>query len=516
MTRLGAWKKVGGVFVLWAAAAVSSQAQTFKSLVSFDGSNGAYPEYVSLVQGTDGNLYGTTSGGGAKNAGTVFKITFEGVLTTLYSFCLQTNCPAGNYPYGGLVLATDGNFYGTTVSGGSFEDGTVFRITPEGELTTLYSFCAQGYPCNDGTHPYGGLLQATDGNFYGTTSSGGNFGDGTVFKITAGGALTPLHSFGGPDGANPYAGLIQGNDGNLYGTTSFGGHLGNSCGWVGGCGTVFEVTQTGALTTLHSFNSNLGEGVTPYAALVQASDGNFYGTTYQGGGSLVCDNLCGTVFGITPDGTLTIQYNFCGPSNCKDGTSPYAALVQASDGNLYGTAAGGGPALWNGGEVFEMTTEGALTTPYGFCSQIVFYPNGDQLCFDGALPIGGLLQATNGRFYGTTYLGGGSAAMPLPLACQNPIGYGYGCGTVFSLDMGFGPFVRLQRYSGKVGQTGGILGQGFTGTTGVSINGTSASFTVRSDTFLTATVPAGATSGFVTVATPSGTLTSDKMFRVVP
>jgi len=483
---------------LWLTTATAAPAQTFKSLVSFDGTNGVGPEYVSLVQGRDGNYYGTTVNGGAyygercsdAGCGTVFKITPGGTLTTVYSFCSLSGCPDGAEPSAGLVLGTDGNFYGTTYGGGVNSGcagcGTVFKITPAGKLTTLYSFCALS-GCADGELPYAGLVQATNGNFYGTTFSGGTndgcgngSGCGTIFKITPAGKLTTLHSFCSQtncsDGAAPYAGLVQATNGNFYGTTR---------GYGSGPGTVFEITPAGKLTTLYAFCSQSGCGTYPLAGLVQGTDGNFYGTTESGG---AYDR--GIVFKVTPTGKLTTLYSFCSETPyCTDGTYPLAGLVQGTDGNFYGTTSAGGA---NGyGTVFKITPKGKLTTLYSFCSQTG--------CTDGQMPSGGVFQATDGTFYGTTYFGGSS-----------------GVGTVFSLSMGLGPFVSFVRNSGKVGANVEILGQGFTGTTSVSFNGTAAQFKVVSATYLTATVPNGATTGTVTVTTPGGTLNSNVIFRVTP
>ena len=402
MKKSSAWKMVCIVFMFCAAAVIASPAQTLTTLVNFAGANGANPQ-SSLIQGTDGNFYGTTPDGGdlskcsSFGCGTVFKITPGGTLTTLYSFCAQTNCTDGADPLGGLVQATDGNFYGTTSAGGTRGDGTVFKITPSGTLTTLHSFCPQGPPCNDGADPLGGLVQATDGNFYGTTNWGGaNDSDGTVFKITPGGTLTTLHSFSGGDGAYPAAGLVQATNGNFYGTTQIGGYYGGDYCAGNGCGTVFKITSGGALTTLYSFcpQPNCADGFDPVAGLVQATDGNFYGTTWFGG-----TQGGGTVFKITAGGTLTTLHSF----NGDDGWWPLAGLMQATDGNFYGTTSDGGS-----GTVFKITPGGALTTLYRFCSQ--------SNCADGADPKAGLVQATNGNFYGTTS-GGGT----------------YGEGTVFSL-----------------------------------------------------------------------------------
>ncbi len=247
-----------------------------------------------------------------------------------------------------------------------------------------------------------------------------------------------------------------------------------------GCGTIFKITSLGKLTILHRFDSSDGAG--PFDGLTLASDGNFYGTTLVGGSF---DG--GTVFKATPSGTVTNLYSFC----CHDGENPDAGLVQGTDGHFYGTTSEDGADY--GGTVFSITPGGTLTTLHSFDGP------------DGNMPLSGLLQATTGSFYGTTALGG-------DLTC-NPV---YGCGTVFGLDMGLGVFVTFVRFAGKVGQTGPILGEGFTGTTSVSINGIQANFTVISDTYIRATVPEGATTGYVTVTTPSGVLTSNVPFRVLP
>jgi uncharacterized repeat protein (TIGR03803 family) len=398
----------------------SAQAQTYTTLHSFDNTDGSEP-YAGLVQATDGNFYGTTAAGGANgNYGTVFKIAPNGTLTTLYSFCSQSGCADGTDPFAPLIQATDGNFYGTTEGGGANGFGTVFQITPTGTLTTLHSFC---YPsdCTDGLGPSAPLVQATDGNFYGTTTAGGAFtqslhGYGTVFQITPNGTLTTLYSFcsqsGCPDGAVPVAGLVQATDGNFYGTTDGGGAY--------NYGTVFQITPNGTLTTLYSFCTKSGctDGTNPFAGpLIQATDGNFYGLTNGGG------NGNGTVFQITPSGTLTTLHSFCSASFCTDGADPQAptALVQATDGNFYGTTSAGGTGgvSGGGGTVFKITASGTLTTLYSFCSQ--------SGCADGLSPTAGLVQATDGNFHGTTVYGGTSSSSS---ACG-----GIGCGTVFKLSV---------------------------------------------------------------------------------
>ena len=290
---------------------------------------------TSLILGTDGNFYGTTWHGGAllTNVGTVFEITPSGTLTTLYSFCDQSGCPDGESPSGGLIQAADGDFYGTTVAGGATTYGTVFKITPGGMLTTIHSFCIERR-CTDGANPYATLIQVANGDFYGTTYNGGANSYGTVFKITPRGALTTLYSFcaqsGCTDGQYPYAGLVQATTGDFYGTTYFGGGANNG-------GTVFKITPSGTLTTLYSFcvQSGCPDGENP-SGLVPATNGDFYGTTSFGGAS-----NDGTVFKITPSGTLTTLYSFCAQSGCPDGEAP-AGLVQSTNGAFYGTTSYGG------------------------------------------------------------------------------------------------------------------------------------------------------------------------------
>jgi uncharacterized repeat protein (TIGR03803 family)/VCBS repeat-containing protein len=318
-------------------AAQCANAQTFETLHSFTSADGANP-VAALVQASDGSLYGTTRyGGGDANVltdnGTIFRITTGGAFTPLYNFGGFADLVAN------LIQASDGNLYGATAYEGSYNSGMVFKITTGGALTPLYSFSGA-----DGASPSAGLIQASDGNLYGTTASGGATGYGTVFKITTDGGLTTLHNFDGTDGTYPVAGLIQASDGNLYGTTY---------------GTVFQITTGGAFTTLHHFNGS--DGSTCVAGLIQASDGNLYGTTLFGG-----VNDLGTVFRITTGGTLTSLYSFkySDSGYPADSAYPYAGLIQASDGNLYGTTAGGD--YIGAGTVFQITTDGVLTTMYSF------------------------------------------------------------------------------------------------------------------------------------------------------
>ncbi len=380
-------------------------------LHNFVRNDGLWP-FDGLVQGIDGNFYGTTSGGGRTNCpngcGTVFRISSDGTFTNLYLFTGRPN--DGFYPHAGLVQGTDGNFYGTTTRGGTNTTlnnpgaGTVFRISPSGTYTTLHWFA--GYP-SDGYYPSAGLVQGTDGNFYGTTNNGGTNNSGTIFRITPSGTETTLYSFAGSpsDGEYPLAGLVQGDDGNFYGTTEMGGSI--SCGDNGcfGNGTVFRISPSGTYTTLWFFTGYPSDGANPYAGLVQGSDGNFYGTTRLGG-----TNNNGMVFRITPSGSCTNLYSFTGPPD--DGALPQAALVQGSDGNFYGTTIYAG--FYGAGIVFRITPEGNYTNLYSFGGPPT----------DGYQPIAGLVQGSDGNFYGTTPAGVSSE---------------YGDGTVFKLHVPLNP-----------------------------------------------------------------------------
>ena len=263
------------VLLLLIGQARNANGQTLTTIHSFTGgSDGGLPQ-AALVQGSDGNFYGTTFGGGPYGVGTVFRISSSSTFTNLYSF---TGGSDGLSPQAGLVQGSDGNFYGTTLYGGDFFSGNVFAITSLGIFTNLYSFTGG----SDGLSPQAALVQGSDGNFYGTTAGFANLGSGsfgrstgTVFRISSSGIFTNLYSFtGGSDGGSPQAGLVQGSDGNFYGTTFGGG--------VYGSGSVFGITSPGILTNLYSFTGG-SDGGSPQAGLVQGRDGNFYGTTFGGG-----------------------------------------------------------------------------------------------------------------------------------------------------------------------------------------------------------------------------------------
>jgi uncharacterized repeat protein (TIGR03803 family) len=466
-------------------------AQTLTTLFTFDGSDGQEPT-ASLVQGFDGDFYGTTDVGGLYGPfGTVFGVTPSGTQEMSYSFCSQPQCLNGSVPVAGLVQATDGNLYGATQNGGASGRGTIFKITPGGTLVTIYSFCAKER-CKDGTYPLAALVQTNDGNFAGATSEGGTGGGGycsthqgcgTIFKITSTGILTTLYNFCAQtdcvDGFDPTAGLFQAADGNLYGTTNAGGQ---------GHGTVFRITPSEKFTVLHSFSGG-DDGAAPEAPLIQAVDGALYGTTNQGG-SQGC-HACGTAFKITTGGTFA-AYHFVG----TNGAFPVGGLVQATDGDFYGTTSAGGSGDNCGNEtgrcgtIFKLTSGGKLSAIYSFCTQTG--------CPDGFSPVGGLVQGTDGNMYGTTSNGGNNA------------------GTIFSVSLGLGPFVKTLTTSGKIGETVIILGTNLTGSTGVTFNGTAAAFTIASSSEITTTVPSGATSGVVSVTTPGGVLNSNQAFQVKP
>ena len=444
------------------AATVAATAQTYTVLYNFGGKRGDPNDpYQSIIaQGRDGSLYSTTTDHWTGGPGEVFKITPAGILTVMHKF----KGTDGQDPIGGVTLATDGNFYGTTASGGSSGYGTIFRIMPGGKLTTLYNFTGG----TDGSGPSAPPIEGLDDNFYGTTA-GGNGNNGSVYKITPSGTFTTLHSFSGTDGANPHAPLVQGTGGNFYGTTLNGGNKNT--------GTIFRISPSGKFKVLLNFG--YGNGRYPWGPLIQGSDGNLYGVNDFYG-----SQQTGVAFKITPHGKFTALHNFKGGS---DGGNQIGGLTQATDGNIYGTNNLDGGAGW--GVLFRIDSTGAFTVLHDF--------DWDS----GASPQTTLLQHTSGVLYGETAVGG--------------IGNN-GDGTFYSFDVGLGPFVSFLPAAGKVGKTIEFLGQGFTGTTAVSFNGTPATFNAVTDTYLKATVPSGATTGFVTVTTPGGILTSNKKFRVKP
>ncbi len=406
-------------------------AQGYVDLYDFPAhSGGCCPQHTSLMaEGRDGNLYGTTSFGGASNIGIVFKVSPTGTYKQLYSF----DTVHGSTPVGGLLLGVDGNLYGTTEEGGAYGFGNIFRITPAGALTVIHDFT--GDSTKDGGFPVSPLIIGADGGMYGTTHHG------IVYKITQAGVLTrvattPSESFGP---------LLLASNGSYYGTTEFAGATQN--------GSIYKVTGSTS-TILYSFDGPHGQF--PIGGLVQGNDGNLYGTTTAGG-----TEDAGVIFRITPNGTYSVVYNFSS-KNYLFGYQAFAGLIAGSDGNLYGATIWGGQ---NGaGVIFEVTTSGAYSVLASFD-----VPDGDGAY---ATPM----QHTNGAIFGLNKRGGA-----------------LGNGTVFGFNAGLPRFIQLTSPVGLVGGSVGILGTGFATAASVTFNGTPASFHVLSNTFITATVPSGET-----------------------
>lgn len=336
--------------------AQSAQAQTYKVLYSFKGSpDGANPSYGAgvVIRDSGGNLYGTTEYGGAYNQGTVFKLSKTGNETVLYSFKGGVD---GAYPSGGLIRDSGWNLYGTTSAGGGARGGTVFKVNRQGQEIVLYTFCSQP-SCTDGANPAAGVMRDSQGNLYGTTVSGGAYNSGTVFKLDASGVETVLYSFKGePDGAFPYWGVIRDTQGNFRGTTSYGGINGVNCsGFAPGCGTVFKLSNTGQETVLYSFKGGL-DGGTPNGGVVKDAAGNLYGTAYYGG---MCF-ACGVVFELSKNGKETLLHNFDG----VDGADPIGSLISDTAGNFYGTTYGDQGVGY--GTIFKVSKTGATVVLYTF------------------------------------------------------------------------------------------------------------------------------------------------------
>ena len=336
---------IASAAVLLCCAAIAP-AQTVSTVYNFAGgkTSGANPWYVTLVQGTNGSFYGTTYNGGAKSAGTVFSVTTSGTLTLLHSFANTTT--DGGYPTGGLTLGSDGNFYGTTQQGGTGSQGVVFKMTTAGVITILHNFNA----ATDGAFPWGPPILASDGNFYGTTSGGGSVsnGNGLVYKITSSGTYTTIYKFDVTHGFAPIAPPVQGTDGFLYIPVSEGGSE--------FCGTIVQISTAGVLNNSYSFPCGAG-GSFPIGPLVQASNGDFYSTTQDGG-----TNSEGTIYQVTTGLAVTILHSF--GATFGDGTFPGAGLLLATDGNYYGSTADGGGH--GDGSLFNTTTSGTYKGLFSF------------------------------------------------------------------------------------------------------------------------------------------------------
>jgi uncharacterized repeat protein (TIGR03803 family) len=448
--------------LLVASSFVLANAQTFSVLYVFDGVTGQYP-YSPPIQGRDGSLYGTTANGGAYGMGTVYRETSDGTqFNVIYNFT-----GSEGFSPSGLTLVRDGNFYGAA-AGGSFNKGILFRITAQGALTVLYNFTGG----SDGDSPLNSVVEATDGNLYGENLVNRI---PSIYRYTPTGTVQVVYTFPSytPVGVIPQ--MLQGTDGKLYAVNSIGG--------VYDCGAVTKVTLAGALTSSHSFGTPgvcyvyQSSGWAPIGSVIEGSDGNIYDTNSNGG-----VYGYGTIFKLdSHTGNLTVLHAF--QRSTTDGGYPQAGLVEGNDGKFYGVTISGGTNFV--GTVFQVGQDASYSVLYS-----MVYPDG---CADWPL-----LQHTSGKFYSSTICGGT-----------------YGYGTLYSFDNGLGPFITFVRSQGHVGAVAQVLGQGLTGSTSVTFNGVPAtSFSAVSDTYMTAVVPSGATTGPVVVTTPSGTLTSNVNFRI--
>jgi len=545
------------MLVLAATFTTPLQAQTYTEIYSFNVTGDPMnPQSTGeITQGRDGNLWSTTRVGGSFGVGAAFDITPSGALPVIDSF----NYPSGVEPFAGLILGTDGNFYGTAESGGTFSIGTLFKITSTGTLTTLYNFGTCVYPCKEGDYPKTPPVEGTDGNYYGTV---GNTTDGTnngvVYKLTSAGKFSTIYAFDGTSGFNPQAPLIQGTDGNFYGTTASGGiSISSGCwGSSGSCGTVFKITTAGKVTTVYKFDQTHGAG--PLSPVIQGTDGNFYGTTSAGGTSGL-----GVVFKLTSAGVITVLHNFIG----SDGETPLAGLVQANDGSFYGVASAGGSLGY--GTIFKVTSTSDHTfsvlydfdETHGQNPEVALFQNTNGILYGDTFQGGkngagafyslnisaaefAKLQTLSGKvgstvsilgqgFTGSTAVSfGGVNATKFTVVSDNyvtanvPTGGKTGTVTIVRPS---GSLNSIQQFkvtptvasfsppSGPIGTSVTINGTGLTQTTKVTFGGVAATmFTVNSDSKVTATVPSGAKTGKIVVTTLGGSATSSGTFSVTP
>lgn len=455
---------VAGVLIVMSGLA-TMQGQTLKVLDNFTGgSQPSFPSGLMPVLGRDGNLYLESYNGGTNGAGTVFNSSPSGTITVLH------NKEAGCGPRW-LTAGNDGNIYGACAPTASSPSGYIWKMTTTGTLTDLHDFNGS----TEGSSPVAPLL-ASDGNLYGVTLSGGSNNLGTFYKFAPKtNTLTLLYTFAN-DGKNGYGPLCiptQAASGlTFYCTTENGG--------ANGLGTVFSITSTGTYKVLHSFGGGSTDGADGDSGVILGSDGNLYGVTRTGGTSGF-----GTVFKLTTAGVITLLHSFNGTS---DGGYPANGLIQASDGNLYGTANDCASSCGTNQTAFKVTKAGTF-------SVLATFTSGGA---SGVLPDTGILQLTNGTFYGACEQGGTSNA-----------------GTLWSISNGLNAFILLSSTSGNVGSTVGIQGQGFSSSSVVKFDGVQATkVTLTGTTYLTATVPTGATDGYVTVTTGSTTLTSTQKYTV--
>jgi uncharacterized repeat protein (TIGR03803 family) len=452
--------------------AARAQAQTITYLA---GQGISAPVNPSMfIQATDGNFYSEGQSGFQPN-GYIYRMTPSGAITIIHSFCAQSGCADGDQPQP-PILGSDGNLYGVTTAGGNSSlAGTFYKLTLSGEFTQLYSFCPNS-GCADGRIP-NGIVEGPDGNFYGTARAGGggnvNGGAGTIFSISPTGQFKVLYTFCSQancaDGQQPPSTPIVGDDGNFYGVAQFGGT------GTGAPGVAYKLTPSGEYSVIYNFCSALHciDGAQPLS-VTQGPHSTLFGITSTGG-----TNFCGTAFRIGPNNSYQVLRRFSGADMCN----PFDALTLANDGNFYdvsGTYSGGGL-------IFQLTPEGGFTSLYDFAC-----------CHRAYDPAGMLFQATDGNLYGTTLYNGEPCCT----------------GAIFKFSNGLSPLVQTVPNAGKVGKQIIILGNNLTGTSSVKFNGVEAAFTVESDTYIQATVPAGASTGKVSVVTSSGTLNSNPQFIV--
>jgi uncharacterized repeat protein (TIGR03803 family) len=462
------------VVVMFAGAAVPAQAQTPTVLHTFPLAltDACKPE-GNIVQGRDGNMYGDGAVCGANGGGAVYKISPAGAESVFYSFPQQwTNCGGA-----GLTLGSDGNFYGTCIAGNPATGlGSIFRLTPAGVFTDLHDFTG----VNGDSLPVYPPIQASDGNFYGVSGNEVQI-CGNVYRMTPAGVYTNLHTFSGSD-CHP-SNLVQASDGNLYGTLA-------DCAVVSTDGCVYRISTAGVFKEIHDFALTTGE--VPCTGLIQGKDGKLYGATNSGAA-----NGWGNIYKLTTAGVATDLHDFNNATDaaCVNNAGPPVNMLQVADGTFYGV----NPAYGlYGGSIYKLTSANVFSA--------WMFPSTDV---DGNSPSSTLIQNTNGLVYGTTPAGG-FIPPNCPQGCQ---------GTFFSVATGDKPFVSLEptEKTGNVGASVGMFGQGFSSASVVKFGGVAATkVTLSGTTYLTAVVPAGAHTGAVTVTTGTTTLTSPQTYKVKP
>ncbi len=455
ISRIFAALKEPGAFrllTLFLAAAAVLPAQSYLSFSENVGIDPAYPP----TQTAGGALFGTT-GGGFFNSGVVYTVTSKGLAPFHTFYCSNAYCPEGS-PSGPLVQTADGTLYGAPFPGGANGFGTIYQIAPDGAFTVLHSFTSL-----EGAAVLGGLIQAANGDFYGVTQLGGENNFGTIFRMTAGGAVTPLYSFcdnpACPGAQTPTGALVQASNGDLYGLSE------------GGTSKIYKITPAGQFTTVYTFctQSDCRDGDIARGFLTLAADGNLYGGS-TGAGTF---NEQGVIFKVSPDDQVTVFHTFQIPK-----ISEALQLMPGSDGNLYGVAQQA---------IYRLTPDGDVT--------VILNVTRTKENFGW---ISGLGQYTNGLLFATTIYGGQ-----------------YSEGAILSFDAGLPPFVTALPGSGGAGSAVTILGTGLAGATSVTFGGAPAVLTVTSDSAISATVPAGATSGAIQVVMPQGTLSTDVPFFIL-